>query len=162
MEDFLYTIMHPTEAPEQLARPELGRFPYKVLSKYPHLAHKEAPIWERFIRTNEDFAQTVDYDVVCGDRASVAAGTPEHTKKDWQYLNCYKIDVVAYGGGVVFVIEVRPRAGLGAIGETLSKAIMWQSEHPGAGEVEPMLITDLERPNVRALCAEHDIGYVVI
>ena len=139
-----------------------GRFPFTKLAHYPHLAAKELPIWERFMEFYPDFAERADYDITCGDKPAVPPGTPEHTERDWNYLNAWKIDVVAYRGGVTYVIEVRPRAGLGAIGETLSKAIMYQQSQPLTAEVEPMLITDVERPNMRALCAEHDIGYVVV
>mgnify|MGYP001588063428 FL=1 len=139
-----------------------ARFPYGPLEHYPHLAAKEVVIWDRFVRANPQFAEMADYDVTCGQKDKVPLGTPEHTKEDWDYLRSWKIDAVAIKDGVHYVIEVRPRAGLGAIGEILSKAIMFQEEHAEIAEVEPVLITDEERPNMRALCAEHDIGFVVV
>ena len=139
-----------------------ARFPFKLLAHYPHLAKKEVVIWDRFVRQNSDWADEVDYDVTCGEHDTLPLDIPQHTKDDWNYLRSWKIDVVAYKNGIPFIIEVRPRAALGAIGETLSKTIMFMDEHPNFTEAEPVLITDVERPNVRALCEHHDIGYIVV
>ena len=139
-----------------------ARFPYGIITTFSHLAQKEKVIWQRFMARNHEWAELVDYDICCGTKDRVPAGTRVETEEDWSYLRSWKIDVLAIKGGIHFVIEVRPSADLGAIGGILNKAIMYQREHPGLPEVEPVLITDLERPDMRALCAEHDIGYVVI
>ena len=139
-----------------------ARFPFQPLVHYPHLAKNEVQIWDRFVKQNPEWADEADYDVTCGEKDVLPPGTPEHTKKDWDYLRSWKIDVVAYKGGIPFIIEVRPRANLGAIGETLSKAIMFINEHLEFPQVQPILITDQERPNMRELCDQHDIGYIVV
>ena len=139
-----------------------ARFRYGPLVHYPHLAAKEVVLWDRFIKNFPDYAEEADYDVTCGEKDVLASDVPEYSRKDWEYLRSWKIDVVVIKGGGLYVIEVRPRAGLGAIGEILSKATMFQEEHPEIPEVEPVLITDEERPNVRELCATHDIAYIVV
>jgi len=139
-----------------------ARFPFKPLLKYPHLAAKEAPIWDRFVKANPSFADEADYDVTCGKANSLPADTPQYLKDDWNYLRAWKIDVVAVKDGIRYIVEVRPRAGLNAIGEIICKASMFQAEHPEFGEVEPILITDFERPDIREMCGMHDIGYIVI
>ena len=138
------------------------RFAFKPLLRYPHLAKNEVQIWDRFIKQNPEWAERADYDVPCGEHDILPADTPQHTKEDWDYLRSWKIDVVAYKGRIPFIIEVRPRANLGAIGEIVSKATMFMEEHPEFSEVEPIIITDQERPNMRELCDHNDIGYIVI
>lgn len=139
-----------------------ARFPFAPLTKYPHLAKNEVVIWDKFLKQNPDWAERVDYDVTCGEHDILPPGTPEHTKEDWDYLRSWKIDVVAFKNNIPFIIEVRPRAGLGAIGEVLSKAIMFLEEHSDLPQAQPVIITDAERPNVRQLCAQHDIAYIII
>lgn len=140
----------------------LARFHFEPLVHYPHLAKNEVEIWDRFVRKNPEWAEEADYDVTCGEHDTLPEDTPQHTRDDWNYLRSWKIDAVCYKAGLTYIIEVRPRAGLGAIGEVISKAMMYMDEHENISEVEPVLITDVERPNVRALCAEYDIGYIVV
>lgn len=139
-----------------------ARFPFSPLFNYPHLAAKEAPIWDRFVKANPSFADEADYDVTCGSVDKLPPNTPQYLKDDWNYLRAWKIDVVAMKNGIHYIIEVRPHAGLNAIGEIICKASMYQLEHLELPEVEPMLITDFERPDIRNLCAARDIGYIVV
>lgn len=136
--------------------------PFKPLLKYPHLAAKEAPIWDRFVRQNPSFATTCDYDYTCGQPDSLPPETPEYLKKDWEYLRAWKIDVVAYKDGIPYVFEVRPRAGLNAIGEIICKASMFKEEHPSLPEPEPVILTDEERPDIKRMCFQRDIAYIVL
>lgn len=140
---------------------QLGRFPYEPLSKYPHLAKREVVIWDRFVQLYRDFGDRADYDITCGKGVDIPEGTPPNWAANYKYLSKWKIDAVVYRGNTAYVVEVRPRAGLSAIGETLSKAIMFQKEHPDFQDVEPVLVTDIERPDVRDLCIEHDIAFYV-
>jgi len=139
-----------------------SRFPFKPLGNYPHLAAKEAPIWDRFVKANPLWADGADYDVVCGEADRLPSDTPQYLKDDWDYLRKWKIDVVAIRGNLHYIVEVRPHAGLAAIGEIISKAAMYQEEHPDLPEVEPIIITDLERPDMRRLCADREIGFIVV
>lgn len=139
-----------------------ARFPFQPLTHYPHLMEKEAQIWHRFVTQNPAWAQEADYDVTTGEPDVLPEGTPEYTQEDWKYLRSWKIDVVAIKDGIHYVIEVRPRAALGAIGEIISKAAMYQEENPDLPEVEAVIITDEERPNMRKLTSERDIGYIII
>ena len=139
-----------------------ARFPFKPLLKYPHLFAKEVEIWDRFVKANPLWAEEADYDVVCGEATKVPSDSPQYHKDNANYLSKWKIDVVAIKGNLRYIIEVRPYAGLGAIGEIISKATMFQEEHPDLPEVEPVIITDLERPDMRRLCADRNIGYIVL
>jgi len=140
----------------------IGQFIYGHLSSYPHLREKEVEVWEKFIRLNPDFFDTVDYDCVCGSNPIKEVGLNAATTRDAMYLGRWKIDVVGYKNGITYVVEVRPRAELGAISQAIDKAILYQREHPDQGEIEPIIITDEERPDMRALTAEHDVGYIVV
>ena len=139
-----------------------AQFRFEPLGHYPHLAYHEALIWDKFVRANPEWAQVVDYDVTVGEPDKVPEGTPDYTKKDWEYLRSWKIDAVAVKDGLYYIIEIRPSAGLGAIGEIISKASMYQEEHPDVPEVEAIIITDVERPNMKKLTADRDIGYIIV
>ena len=123
---------------------------------------REVPIWDRFIRAYPNFAESVDYDCICGKGPEVPENMGQPWKDDAKYLGSWKIDAVAFQSDNTYVIEVRPRAGLSAIGEVFMKMLMYRREHPDATNPEPVLITDQERPDMRELTAEHDIAFFVV
>jgi hypothetical protein len=139
-----------------------GQYKFELLGYYPHLAEKEIPIWERFMQKNPGFFESVDYDVVCGSGHDLPDDLAEPWQRNAKYLGKYKIDVVGYKGGVHYIVEVRPSAGPSSIGSTLSYAVLYQSERNNEIESEPIILTDVERPDMRALCDEHDIGYIIV
>ena len=139
-----------------------GQYKYELLSYYPHLSEKETAIWNRFITKYPDKYGRVDYDVTVGTGHELPDDLDEPWKSNARYLGKYKIDCVAYARGKHYVIEIRPNAGPSALGSTLSYAVLYESEKDFKVEAEPVLITDVERPDMRRLCEEHDIEYYVI
>jgi len=139
-----------------------GRFAYEVLSKYPHFNPADAVIWTRFILAYPDFGDSVNYDVCCGSGPDL----PDSIKPEWaanaQYLGRYKIDAVVYRGSVHYVIEVKPNAGLGALGQIISYAILYDAFDESEEKVVPVLITNFERPDIRKIAARHGIEYYIV
>lgn len=140
----------------------LGRFLFKPLSKYPHLSQAETLIWNRFIQSYPDFCDRADYDIIVGE----GPGPQKDLKEEWQrnaeYLGSYKIDAVGFKNATRYVFEVKRRAGPSALGQVIAYMALYQELVGPEVEVEPVLITDVERPDIRKLCAEHDIDYYVI
>ena len=97
-----------------------GRFPYKLLSKYPHMKPADVAIWERFINTNADFFDTVDYDVHVGEGAEFLPTGEDTPDGRENRLYQKKIDVVGYLGDAVWLVEVKPEADIFALGQILT------------------------------------------
>ena len=140
----------------------LGRFPFEILPKYPHLSENESRIWTRFIEQNPNFAESVDYDICVGGETELPEELDEEWERNARYLGAYKIDAVAYRGGKHFVIEIRTRAGPSALGNIITYMALYQVKVGGEADAEPVIVTDAERPNIRELCAEHDIDFYVV
>lgn len=139
-----------------------GRFAYEILQKYPHFNQSDAVIWSRFVSRYPDFADSVDYDVICGSGHDLPDTLGPTYQSDAKYLGSYKIDVLAHREKVHYIIEVKPNAGPGAIGQIITYAVLFDF-YDGTDEVvKPVLITDFERPDVRKVCERFGVEFFVV
>lgn len=139
-----------------------GRFEYKLLSKYPHLSRAETDIWNRFVIKYPDFCDRVDYDIIVGSGPRPNENLDQEWENNAHYLGSYKIDVIGYKNDIIYIFELKQRAGPSAIGQLFSYMLLYQEQMAKGKEVEPVLITNQERPDMIKICKEHDIDFFVI
>ena len=139
-----------------------GRFPYQPLLKYPHLSKAEAEIWERFITMFPRFFDSVDYDVTVGDVRPTPEKLDAATERNRQYLGKWKIDVVAWLGDAATIIEIKKDADTKALGENWLYVKCFKAEHPDIKDVNEMILSDEERPNIRQCCDEAGVALIVV
>jgi len=125
---------------------------YKKLLKYPHLGPEDATIWSRFIDKNPGFFESVDYDVKVGAGRDYSALPEDEFSEDLKYLSKKRIDVVGFRPGEIFVIELKPKADLRALGEAVGYASLYREIGPIDKRILPVLITDEKLPDIEALC----------
>lgn len=140
----------------------IGRFGYKFLGKFPHLSKAETLIWNRFIEKYPDFCDRVDYDVIVGSGPRPSKDLSQEWENNAHYLGSYKIDVVGYKDDIIYIFELKQRAGPSAIGQLFTYMLLYQEQMAKGKEVEPVLITNQERPDMRKICNEHDIDYYLV
>jgi hypothetical protein len=77
-------------------------------------------------------------------------------------LTKQRMDVVARAGLVITLIEIAPGAGTDSLGQLLVYRNLWQKEH--IGEVPPklMLITDVDRPDIRSVAESEGVEMIVV
>jgi hypothetical protein len=124
---------------------------YEIRFKYPHLKENEEAIWTRFIDAFPDAYDAVDYDVLVGTGVEPKPEDSEAMKKDKEYLSKKKIDVVGYKAENIYIIEIRPRAGLDMIGKLIAYVELYRSIAPTGKTIKAVLITDEEMPDIRTL-----------
>lgn len=117
-----------------------GRFPYKILAKYPHMKPEDVAVWERFINKDPYFFDFCDYDVPCGQGAPQDPKLPENIQYDGKILTQKKIDVIAYRGDFQYIIEVKPIADTRALGQILTYHALYTKDHPELATVEKMIV----------------------
>lgn len=106
-----------------------GEFPFQTRSWYPHLKPADVHLWEKFIRANEGFFDSVEYDVLVGDPPGWLDTEKDELAKKELPLYLKKIDVVGHKGQEVFICEIKPRAGAYALGQVLSYEVFWRQKH---------------------------------
>ena len=66
-----------------------------------------------------------------------------------------------WGYDEIYIIELKPKAGMSAIGQALSLAELYREEAPIDKVVLPAIITDEEIPDAAALCKKLSVIYLV-
>lgn len=135
---------------------------YKILAKYPHLRPEDVRIWEKFIRKYPNFFGNVSYDVKVGKGRDYSMYPESKIREDMEYLSKKRIDVVGYSNGSIYVIELKPRASMSAVGQALSLAELMRDEVGPEKRVVPVIITDEEVPDIKDLCSRMGVLYFLV
>lgn len=129
----------------------LEKYEYKKLRKYPHMLARDIRIWELFMEQKPDEYLEVAYDVKVGKGVELPDDYPGNMKRDALALTRKRIDVVGWRKYGVDVIEVKPEAGLSAVGQVLSYQLLWMLQVPGGGYARALVITDRIGTDMRTL-----------
>lgn len=131
-----------------------------LTGRYPHMAKHDARIWERFLLRQGSQFSRVCYDLALGGVRIAAAVGEELTALGFQYSTALKVDAVAERSGDVWIIEVKPDAGVSAIGAALCYLELARVDRFTDRELLPAVVTDRASPDIR-YCAEQ-LGVIVV
>lgn len=120
-----------------------GRFPYGKLVKYPRMGPEDVAIWERFIALNPNYFDTVDYDYNVGRGADLPNPTSDAVVGNYNFLTQKRVDCIGYRANEVTLVEVKPRASLGALGQIIGYRELFVRGNPTVSVDRLMIITDM-------------------
>jgi Endonuclease NucS len=126
-------------------------YKYEKRYKYPHLAPNDVAIWEKFIDTYPTRYSTVDYDFALGGVPLSAQIFNSPIGNEMVRIYQRRIDVLAQSGNETHIIEVKPRAGLSALGQVKGYAELYLQYVDPTAKVVPILVTDSHEPDMRML-----------
>ena len=109
---------------------------------------EDTKVWTRFLTTQQFNIKEVWYDVHVGTEAVIAGNIDPLTVRISRGLTRKRIDVVARVGGGFWVIEVKPRAGMAALGQAIIYTKLFIREMRPEGAVVPMVIADSVDPDI--------------
>ena len=95
----------------------IGQYTYEIREKYPHFLQEDNTLWSKFIAAFPALFDSVDYDVRISKGIEIPKGTPEALARDMEALSRLRVDVLAYKGEDVTIIEVKPIGDMQAIGQ---------------------------------------------
>jgi hypothetical protein len=123
---------------------------------------RDVALWDRFIDTFPDAYKEVQYDVLVGDPPPF--NTLMDDDEDWEQDKLYrlKIDCVGYDGDSLDIIEVKPEAGPSTIGQVKGYRALYVRDEEPQLPVGMVIVTDVERPNMRYLCEAEGVRLVVV
>lgn len=142
--------------------PAPGRYPYKKLAYYPRLRPEDASVWETFIELFPDKKWEMDYDVKVGLGRAPLKELQAKYKKDWRDLTRKRIDAVAWGPDDIFIIELKPRAGLSAIGQVLGYLELWQNLQNNGRTVRPTIICHSTDPDTATVARKAGVEIILV
>lgn len=116
-----------------------------VMPHYPHMLAGDTEVWSRFLEDPPFIIKGVIYDYHVGRPVNVGPGADLITKQIAAGLGQKRVDVVMWADGMWWVVEVKPRAGMTALGQVITYARLFKQEN---------LILDVVRPTI--VCADYD------
>jgi len=135
-----------------MSKPEPTKFDLEKRLKYPHMRPEDVRIWERFLETNSLDNALVAYDVHVGSTPTPPAGAPEYLKKHIEAVYPKKIDAVLYFPTQTLVTEIKPFAGLTALGQALGYQRLFSQDFPFVPQPTACILTDTAQPDIPSLC----------
>ena len=118
-----------------------GRSPM-IRPHYPHFLAEDNAVWTRFLERNFERLQEVWYDLRVGKPVKLDDNATEMEQRIARGLTRKRIDVVGWDGGSYWVIEVKPYAGMLAVGQVISYARLFALEYVIKGRVVPVIVCD--------------------
>lgn len=129
---------------------------------YPHLKPRDIEIWERFISAFPTAYEKCQYDFGVGELPAFIKEASSKEGQAMQELYRLKIDVLGYTPTHIDLIELKPEAGMSAVGQVLGYLQIYKDEQKPTLPVLPTIVTNTEKLNMRAFCESMGVKLVVV
>lgn len=132
-----------------------------VRPHYPHMMPRDTVVWTRFLQQQRFGIKEVWYDVHVGQAISPAGDSDALLNSISAGVTRKRIDVVAAVGGGFWVIEVKPRADMHAVGQALVYSRLFVAEFKPPGLVFPMIVADEVDGDIVSQIDELGVGVII-
>ena len=108
-------------------------------------------LWERFLTQHKDLFDRIDYDLHVGTGYGYSEDDPEWRINLASALTQFRIDAVGWSGSQPTIIEVKPYAGLSALGQVLGYQFFFHFANPEFPTPNLAVVTDGTTGDIRGL-----------
>jgi len=127
---------------------------------YPHMLAEDTAVWSKYLASPLVPIKELWYDVHVGAGIPLPADASDMDRRIAAGISRKRIDVVCRVGGGFWVVEVKPRANMVALGQVLTYTRLFIAEYRPMAEVWPVIVCDSADED---LVAEFDeLGVAVI
>lgn len=127
---------------------------------YPHMAKHDARIWERFLAAYDGYFEEAVYDVALGGADPVDPDATEAERFMWRRNTAKRIDAAVRNKDETWLCEVRPGAGLSAVGAVLGYAILSEHDPWVEGPLVMTIVTDQMDNDTKVVCDDLEIQVI--
>lgn len=135
---------------------------YTKRRKFPHLLPKEVLIWNKFLDVHEKEYESFDYDVHVGLGAELPKDVSPMIRKIALGLTRKRIDAVGYKSNSITIFELKPEAGLSAIGQCLAYYYLYRREFRPKRKVLMRIVSTISNRDTRDTAAAYGIYWILI
>jgi len=135
---------------------------YEQVPKYPHMLPDEAAIWHRFYVPRARQFLRVDYDIHVGEGVLPPSGLPDWIRAVVEATSKKRIDAVAESSREIWIIEVKPRGGMSAVGQLLAYEILYQGQFKPVKPLKKVLVAERMAPDLDLVFAQYDIEVYLV
>jgi len=127
--------------------------------QYPGMSWVESRITEAWIAAHGAEYDSISFNVRLGAGASLGEDFSESTRRMAAAVSTPRADIVALRAGLVTIIEVKVRIGLGAIGQLRGYRHLWAEAFADAGSIRLLAIGRSILPDAVSVFAVEGIDY---
>jgi len=130
--------------------------------RWKHLSPAERVLWDRFMSKYGHLWSIYEYDVAVGK-----GRPPQPYWEDWlkelqAKLSKRRIDVVAKRDGEIWIFEIKPQAGLSALGQVLGYKVLYERDFEPKEKIYLAIVTDVLDDDVKYVYECYDVKYYVM
>jgi len=111
----------------------------ELRNRYPHMVPNEIRIWNKFQKKYGSKFDMFRYDVHVGKGIGPVPGYDKKYQDMAIRLTQKRIDVVAYRGSNTYIIEIKDKAGLSAIGQLIAYKKLYEDQY-GVNKIKGLAI----------------------
>ena len=127
-----------------------------------HLNKYEVYIWKKFLDKYKDDYFNYIYDVHLPVTIIPPEDLPEEYKKLATDLSAKRIDVTMQEKGITWIVEIRPNAKQGAVGQLILYRYLYILQFNPTNKIRLMLVTDYNNIELKMVCDTIGIIYKVL
>lgn len=135
---------------------------YTKRRKFPHLLPKEVLIWNKFLDVHENEYASFDYDVHVGLGAELPETISPMIRKIASGLTRKRIDVVGYKYNSITIFEIKPDAGLSAMGQCLAYYYLYRKEFKPKRKVLMRIVSSSMSRDTKDTAAAYGISWIYV
>lgn len=133
---------------------------FEAAASYPHMAKHDERIWERFLTRYAGYFEEVAYDVAIGGSETTDPYATERERLMWRINTAKRIDAVARNADELWLVEVRPQAGLAAVGAVLGYTYLSELDKWPDRPLIMTIATDRTDNDIRLVCQAFEVQLV--
>lgn len=130
--------------------------------KYPHMMKQEIITWKKFLKIYGHSFAKYRYDVHVGKGVGRIPGFTTVLQDMAVRLTQKRIDVVAARGAETYIIEIKDRASMAAIGQLLTYRELYERRY-GIGRISGLIIVaESVDPDIKGVIEKFNIRLFVV
>ena len=118
---------------------------------------RDVPLWEEFLLQYGDDYDSFTYDLHVGAGTDPGPRLETNLRQMAIALTQKRIDAVALKDGLTTLFEVKPHAGLSALGQILGYGELWSADHTGSVKYDLAVVTNTPQPDMPYLFSRFNI-----
>lgn len=143
-------------------KPPIVRMFEQVYGPFSGMAPGDTAIWVRWLAKGGGVWAPFEYNVRVGNGAELPPDATSFVRDQAYYLTTKRIDALARINGEVTVIEVKQRAGAGALGQMLTYRDLLLQSRPTVTRANMLLITDVLQPDMLMVLTQNGVQVDVV
>lgn len=138
---------------------QLVKFYERTYGPFVHMSEPEKAIWLRYLMQGGSKYAPFTYDLRVGNGLDMGSTANSYEVNAALALTRKRIDVLFVSNNTTVIVEVKQRAGLGAIGQLIGYRDLLRRDRPDIVAMNMLLVTDQLQPDLSHLLVENGIRY---